>query len=57
VDGDNNDSTAACGIKDNIGGDLHFIEALAGYTDNSPTIAEWKINDYPPATTIVTFTP
>jgi hypothetical protein len=57
VDGDNNDSTAACGIKDNIGGDLHFIEALAGYTDNSPTIAEWKINDYPSATTIVSFTP
>jgi hypothetical protein len=57
VDGDNNDSSAACGIKDNIGGDLHFIEALAGYTDNSPTIAEWKINDYPSATTIVTFMP
>jgi hypothetical protein len=57
ADSTTNQTSASCGIKDGIGGDNHFIEARTGVIDNSPTIGDWTIAQFPALNTIYRFTP
>ena len=60
ANGTTNQTSASAGIKDDIGGDLHFIDALNGATDASggPPNADdkWAFGDFPTGT-VVTFDP